>query len=534
MNMKISIRKWLVPLLWLCCLPMAAQLNGSGYYRLRNAANTTDYISLANDKFNYSTVIGTAGGGLRQFLFGYSSAVARAMTCARAYLRTDIHMVQDADLLNPSTVLYAEKRYPNNNNNNEYNLVGQSTSLRALVTGKYPGSQVFYFDNLYVTVQSTTLNGQTVYTARIPLKDESGTGDLGIQYFYENNGTFDIAESSNAQSAKWYIEPVTHFNVQPTVEHEGKYYCTMYTPFAYTLSGEVEKAYVVSEILNGGIVKKTCIAETGETVPAGTPVVLECGSNVASECNLIPTGVPLSCTPDREATSAPPGTTATNYTGTNLLKGTYFCNTDGNMTFNTTSGTNAGSFNANNNKAYTESQMRVFGVGSSSGKQGFYKFNGSTMNANKVWLDISSFSGTVDGFVYDDAAAEDLIVTENGETKSVRGTVKTIDNVEYITTATKTYEVTNKAGKLVGDLDNDGMITTDDVTILVNILLGLNTDYSKVLANVYDDDNEISSDDVTAMVNIILELANSKSIYTYDVEDVWIVGGTQDGKESQP
>ncbi len=204
------------------------------------------------------------------------------------------------------------------------------------------------------------------------------------------------------------------------------------------------------------------------------------------------------------------------------------------MTFNTQSGSNAGSFNANNNKAYTESQMRVFGVGSSSGKQGFYKFNGSTMNGNKVWLDISSFSGTADGFVYDDAAAEDLIVTENGETKSVRGTVKTIDNVEYITTATKTYEVTNKAGKLVGDLDNDGMITTDDVTILVNILLGLNTDYSKVLANVYDDDNEISSDDVTAMVNIILELANSKSIYTYDVEDVWIVGGTQDGKVSQP
>ena len=54
----------------LCALPAVAQLNGTGYYRFRNAAQTSDYITIANDKFNYTTVIGTAGGGLTSIAFG--------------------------------------------------------------------------------------------------------------------------------------------------------------------------------------------------------------------------------------------------------------------------------------------------------------------------------------------------------------------------------------------------------------------------------------------------------------------------------
>ena len=47
----------------LFALPAASQLSGTGYYRFRNAAHS-DYISIANDKFNYHTCISTAGGNL--------------------------------------------------------------------------------------------------------------------------------------------------------------------------------------------------------------------------------------------------------------------------------------------------------------------------------------------------------------------------------------------------------------------------------------------------------------------------------------
>ena len=37
-----------------------AQLNGTGFYRFRNAANSEDHISLTNNKFDYQEIIGKA------------------------------------------------------------------------------------------------------------------------------------------------------------------------------------------------------------------------------------------------------------------------------------------------------------------------------------------------------------------------------------------------------------------------------------------------------------------------------------------
>ena len=109
----------------LCCLPMAAQLNGTGFYRFRNAQNTSDYISLTNNMFDYYTIIAEACGGGSNLvdtsnplalLLGNvtfkADGVARCLSCACAYLSTDIHMVEDSDIINPASVVYATKRYP--------------------------------------------------------------------------------------------------------------------------------------------------------------------------------------------------------------------------------------------------------------------------------------------------------------------------------------------------------------------------------------------------------------------------------------
>lgn len=371
-------------------LPMAAQLNGTGYYRIRNVANDTHYIAFANDKFNYTTCISTACGGLKK---AYTSAgQARAMACAGVYLSTDIHLVEDAGCVNPATIIYLK-----NNSGTQYDLIAQSTSLIELTTGTYPGTLVLEFNNVFATLtRRVNAGANSQYTASVQLKaSNNALANLGTRYFVDDNGEFGINEGYSATNAKWYIEPVTSFNVDASslVEYKGKYYCTMYTPFAYKLSGQTQKAWAISAINADGTLTKVVVANNGETVPAGTPVVLECSSNVAGACTLEPQGEPLI---DMSCAYTDTGT------NTNLLKGAYFCNTDGSLTYTTSSG-GTGSIACNNYTAYNASNMLVLGVSESpSGisRLGFFRYTGNKMKGNKVWLDISGSSANTN-FTFD-------------------------------------------------------------------------------------------------------------------------------------
>ena len=370
-------RLMIIMLVVMSGLPMAAQLNGTGYYRIRNVANETHYIAFANDKFDYTTVISLACGGLSQ---AYSSAgQARAMACAGIYLKTDIHLVEDDGCVNPATVIYLKKK-----SGSQYDLIGQSTSLIELTTGEYPGTFRLRFEDVFATLTRRVNSGaNSQYTASVQLKaSNNALANLGTRYFVDDDGYFGISEDYDDTNAKWYLEQVTSFNVDSAsmVEYKGKYYCTMYTPFAYTLSGQTQKAWVITGINADGTLAKEEIATTGGTVPAGTPVILECGSNSPSACTLQPQGEPRI---DAE----------TAYTGINLLKGAYFCNTDGNLTYNRPSGT--GTIAANNYTAYNASAMLVLGVSQSPAgvnRLGFFPYTGDKMKSNKVWLDISGSS----------------------------------------------------------------------------------------------------------------------------------------------
>ena len=458
-------------------LTVQAQLSGTGFYRFRNAANAEDYICLTNNKFDYQEIIGKAcGGGSNlvdtsnplSILLGNvtfkEDGVARCLSCARAFLRTDIHMVEDADIINPASVVFADKRYPANTSNKEYNLIGQGISMTALTTGKYETSNITVeFSNLYVTIENSSGSGaNTLYTAKIPLTGKvtkvagmsvNMSKTLTNMYFVDDNGTFNVNESNSAQNAKWYIEPITHFNVQPEVEFGGKYYTTLYVPFAFTLSGQVEKAYAISAVNEDGTLETTEF-KTGDPVPAGTPVILECTSNDASACQLT------------IANNAAPRTdNNSDYTGTNLLKGAYLCNQDGWMHYDTTAGTNAGSFKANNFIDSTNPDKYVLGI-TTSGKLGFVKPDETVtaMPANKAWLE---YTGSAE-----------LVLPFEEETV------------------------------LLGDVNHDGFVTIADVTALVNIILGkatpeTNPEYDFEAANV-NGDEEITIADVTALVNIIL------------------------------
>lgn len=438
-----------------------AQLNGTGFYRFRNAAQTTDYISIANDKFNYTTAIGTACGGLSKAIT--SAGQARALECAGKYLETDIHLVNDADCIDPGSVIYAKKKNTNTSNY-DYNLIGQGTSLLTLTTGTYPGSIALEFTERYVTINKVSgSDSNTIYTAKIELKSSTsvpfyGQPSLGTRYLVDDNGKLAINSSNTAQNAKWYIEPVDHFNVAPEVEFGRKYYTTLYVPFAFKLSNNVAKAYAVTAIAANGSVEIEEVAANGETVPAGTPVILECTSNVTADCQLIPTDEPLFTAPSVSNTGdAPTASTATNYTGNNILTGNYYCNQDGTISFTTEKSTS--SFNANK---YTKRTKTMYTIGiTESGKLGFIKPEDTVtaMPANKAWIE------------YD-------------------GTAELVLPIEDTT--------------LKGDVNHDGKVDVADVTTLVDYILG-NTSQGFDASNCdVNDDTKIDVSDVTSLVDIIL------------------------------
>ncbi len=429
----------------LCALPTVAQIGDSGYYRFRNAQRTGEYIRYANNLLDYGVMIDEAGGGLWNLLG--DEAQQRAVTCATRYMQTDIKMVEDPDCIDVSTVVYAQKR-STSTTNYEYDFIGETVSLVNLLTGRFQdGFLSAQFGNIYAHVETYSGEGaDTQYIIYIELKGTVslvGEQSFGNRYFQDYNGLFDIDDTSTPLRAKWYIEPLNHFNVLPEVEFNGKYYTTIKVPFAFKLSGAVENAYAITAN-NNGVLDYAVVATAGGTVPAGTPVVLECGSPNAADCQLKPTGAPLT-------------DNSINYTGTNLLAGTYFCNTDGLQYFDTSSGANTGSFNADN--YISTSGKYVIGI-TESGKLGFVPATGTAMPANKAWL------------------------TNGGEFP---------------------WELPTA---LRGDVDDNGVVDILDATVLINFLLS-------------DDPTGINMENANCDLEGEVDIADATSLINYLLNDTW-------------
>ena len=524
----------------LCAVPALAQLNGTGYYRFRNADRTTDYISMANDKFNYTPCIGTACGGLKKAMT--SAGQARALECAGKYLATDIKMVDDASIIDVGSIIYAQK-YSTQASNHDYNLIGQGTSLLTLTTGTYPSdSYPLEFQNRYITIDPVSGSGaNTLYTAKIELKSSTyvilyGYPSLGVRYLVDNGGTFAINESSSSMNAKWYIEPVTHFNVMPEFELNGRFYTTLFVPFKFQLSGQVLNAYSIKSVDEDGTLQVQLIATAGGTVPAQTPVILECGSNNAADCQLIPLASPVFTQPDvsHSGDALTANQDVADAEG-NLLRGTFFNNTDGSISFTTSGGTS--SFNANNNTKPTNPQKYVIGF-TESGKVGFVKATCSTMPANEAWLVltkdgvfptvaapvITPATGTYTEAQPVTIEAEDgttIYYTTDGSDPTIASTVYSGPiNVEETTTvkaiavkqglynnsdvASAEFVIDIPVAVKLGDVNEDTFINIKDVTVLINYLLGYETTpFNATNADVNQDGN-ITIKDVTVLIDMLL------------------------------
>ncbi len=390
-------------LMALSVLPVFAQIGSGkdGFYRVRNSQYPSDYIGVANDKFSYHSLIGSASTAAQH--------LDSKLSQATAYLKNDAHIYQDTEFISPATLIYILSK-SNTSSNKDYNLIAQGTSLRTLATGCFQGtySGSFTFDK-WVYIEKVSGSGlDAKYRASIQLKNNTGaaTMDLGYRYFrdeiVDGKSTFTICpEEEITEEAYWYLEPVTYFNIVPEVEYNGKYYTTLKVPFKWKVSSgsSVEKIYVVTDASNGILQ----LQEITGTIPEGTPVILECGSNNPLDCKLEPIGVPKFSPASTSNKSAPAADEASYYTGTNLLEGTYYCNTDGNVPYLNTSGTTS-NLNGNHYTRYDnifnpsastsvnkKIQKYILGIGES-GNLGFVKATATNpapsgiLPANKAWL----------------------------------------------------------------------------------------------------------------------------------------------------
>ena len=212
-----------------------AQLNGNGYYRVKNVASER-YITVIDNRGSINVGTTSADLGAVRLYKGFDNVVS-----------------------NPASILYVEetasgyKFYAQGTDT--YQIIGYYLKLRKLA------------DNKYMAYQSAS--GLTMYLGD-PEKSNVVDGPLGTNAKGDYN--------------KWYILPVddssdNYFGFTPEVKCGGNYYASFYASFPFSKVSKDLKFYYVNMVSNGMAVYKEL---SGESVPASTPIIVKCSSDKPS------------------------------------------------------------------------------------------------------------------------------------------------------------------------------------------------------------------------------------------------------------
>ena len=225
-------------------LPILAQLNGDGYYRIQNTSSYGRYLTISNNKVDETN----------------KSAITNGNEGNVYGLKT----VKDA-VSDPSSIIYISKDNTAKSNN-AYNI--QAQGINPLGFLKNNGAELkIYPDG----------NNYFLYGSK---------GSITL-FLVDNNGSDGYIKVARKDAYKenqsWKLHPVDqvtdYFGITPdeNIKVGDKYYTTIYASFPFQL-GEGMKAYYVGE---GKLDNGTPYAELKEInskVPAATPVIIECSS----------------------------------------------------------------------------------------------------------------------------------------------------------------------------------------------------------------------------------------------------------------
>ncbi len=228
-------------------LPVYADLNGDGFYRVQNAF-TKRYVYLLDNRGSYS--------------IGSTSADVNA-----------IHLYKDAQrrYSDPSSILYVSHV-----SDSYYNISGQNTSVYGLLETYiklYPAGE---YDGMNSYFAYASKSGMVKYLC------DNRTSS------YEDKGIIAVDPQGDKQRRQWYILPVDadtdeYFGITPSVTAGDKYYHPFFADLAYKAKSDGMKFYVVTDIDPVGAV---VVRELQGSVPLGTPVIIECSNQNPSDNRL--------------------------------------------------------------------------------------------------------------------------------------------------------------------------------------------------------------------------------------------------------
>ena len=229
-------------LLLLGCATMLgaqAQLSGAGYYRVKNVTSGR-YMSLSD---NHS----------RGVDFNSCTADCGAMQTSK---------IMDNIYSDPGSIFYLDHI-----SGVSYNVVGQGTSLHDIINYYIYISPVGSYYKIY----------QEQKGQRITLSDLDDV---------EENESY---VATTGGKTTWYITPLNttdnYIGVKPTISVGDKHYAAVFAGYPYTL-GTGMKAYYINKVIeNEGVV---IIKELTGTIPANTPVLIECSSTDISKNQITP------------------------------------------------------------------------------------------------------------------------------------------------------------------------------------------------------------------------------------------------------
>lgn len=229
-------------LLLLGCATMLgaqAQLSGAGYYRVKNASSGR-YMSLSDDHS-------------RGVDFNSCTADCGAMQTSK---------IMDNIYSDPGSIFYLDHI-----DGVSYNVVGQGTSLHDIINYYIYISPVGSYYKIY----------QEQKGQRVTLSD---LDDVEEDESYV---------ATTGGKTTWYITPLNttdnYIGVKPTISVGDKHYAAVFAGYPYTL-GTGMKAYYINEVIeNEGVV---IIKELTGTIPAKTPVLIECSSTDISKNQITP------------------------------------------------------------------------------------------------------------------------------------------------------------------------------------------------------------------------------------------------------
>jgi hypothetical protein len=233
---------------------LTASAQDDGFYRIKNTL-TGRYLSIEDtNPYNYKV-----------------SVQSTSVNVAGIRTHADWDWVSTA----PSTVVYLDKL-----DNGQYDIVGQGTSIYELSGNQLALDIIPQSDGSYKIQGTGTYSGTSM---TVSLRDnEDGPDD-------DPDECFVFADSKPGKGGRgWSLIPVTtddnYISIEANVKTDAGYWGSIYAGFPFELASEGMKAYYISSVSGDGFT----LEEISGVIPAETPVIVKCTSNVPANNKIKP------------------------------------------------------------------------------------------------------------------------------------------------------------------------------------------------------------------------------------------------------